>query len=155
MEGSQGDVMLERLDFWLVILTLGFLGWLEFNRLRSWAVNRFFTDMSSAGEWEEDENDPPTVAATIATTQQQPIATPATDNNALLLQAKAEALAALVEAGAVTETKGLQLVFNVRPSSTNPRYLAARDALHAELEKRKGAPTPIAGRISKAQFPVR
>lgn len=112
-------------------------------------------NMSSADEYEYDENDVADVAATTATTQQQRIATPQTDSNALLLQAKAEALAALVKAGLVGETKGLQAVFGVRPSSTNPRYLAARDALKTELAKLDG-PTyrkPDGG-IESPSYPV-
>lgn len=106
-------------------------------------------DMSSYDAADVPENHPVSIAATRATTQQQPIAIQQNERNALLLQAKAEALAAMVEAGAITETKGLQIVFGVRPSSTNPRYLEARAALHAELAKRH---TPVAGRPTAAHF---
>lgn len=134
-------------------MTPALRSWAEANKAR--AVNTYRYDMSSEEDEEEWKNAPSAIAATIATTQQQPIAMGTTDSNALLLRAKAEALAAMVEAGVVGETKGLQLVFNVRPSSTNPRYLEAREALHAELDKRRGTPTPIAGRISKGQFSPR
>jgi len=117
-------------------------------------VNRYADDMSSGAAWDGGDEAAFDVAATTAITQQQSIAIEQNDRNALLLQAKAEALAALVEAGAITETKGLQIVFGVRPSSTNPRYLAAREALHVELDRRRGAPTPIAGRPTSAQFPT-
>lgn len=132
------------------------LTWRFTPALRSWAeaskekaVSHYAYDMSSTDEWEEEEDADDDVAATTATTQQQPIAIQQNERNALLLHAKAEALAAMVEAGIVTETKGLQIVFNVRPSSTNPRYIEARAALHAELAKRR---TPIAGRPTPATF---
>lgn len=148
---------------WVVSKLLGALWWLvraPFARLFYHFVDdRVFAgvnplddagdDMSSD---EEGEDAAVYVAATMPATQQQSIAIEQNERNALLLQAKAEALAAMVEAGLVTETKGLQVVFNVRPSSTNPRYLAARDALHAELAKRT---TPIAGRPTVARFAER
>lgn len=122
-------------------------------------VNRYFTiryDMSSAGEWGDDEPDVAGVAATTATTQQQSIAMQQSDSNALLLHAKAEALAQLVKAGAIGETKGLQIVFSVRPSSTNPRYLAARDALKAEMARLEGGAQFVQpdGSIGPATYPV-
>lgn len=152
---------------WILSKLLGLVWWIvraPFVRLFYYFVDdRVFAgvnhleadddDMSSDDDGETPDYRRASVAATTATTQQQPIATPTTDSNALLLQAKAEALAALVEEGIVTETKGLQIVFGVRPSSTNPRYIAARAALHAELEKRRSTITPIAGRVTKAPFP--
>jgi hypothetical protein len=75
---------------------------------------------------------------TAATTTQQNadngVATPQNDSNALL-RAKAEALAAMVKAGKIGETEGIRIVFGVAPSSSNPRYLAARAALKSELER--------------------
>lgn len=143
----------------IIFLFFRALTWRLFPALRSWAeaskrkaVSHYAYDMSSTEGWEEDEAGDENVAATTATTQQQSIAMGTTDDNALLLQAKAEALAAMVEAGVVGETKGLQIVFNVRPSSTNPRYASARAALHAELDKRRGSTTPIAQRPTKARF---
>lgn len=106
------------------------------------AVKYFFPylrpDMSSADEWGEDENDVAALPTTTATTQQQWIATPQNDSNALLFQQQVEDLAKMVKAGAVGETKGLHIIFGVKPSSSNPRYLAARDALKAELAKMDG-----------------
>ncbi len=76
--------------------------------------------------------------APVATTPQNNnngIATPAMDSNALLLQAKAESLAKMVKAGKIGETDGIKLIFEVSPSSSNPRYIAARAALKTALEK--------------------
>lgn len=63
------------------------------------------------------------------------VATPQNNNNALLLQTQAATLAALVKAGKVGETDGIRIVFGCAPSSSNPKYLAARTALKTELEK--------------------
>lgn len=84
------------------------------------------------------------VAATTTATPTNPIATPQPDSNALLLRNKAEALAALVHAGKVGETEGIKLVFGCAPSSSNPRYLAARAALKEELAKLQPPPAPAA-----------
>jgi hypothetical protein len=73
-------------------------------------------------------------ATTTPQTSNNGIAMPATDSNALL-RAKAEALAAMVHAGKIGETEGIRLVFGVAPSSSNPRYLAARAALKEELDR--------------------
>lgn len=81
---------------------------------------------------EFDENSP---ATTTPQNSNNGIATPATVSNELLLQAKAEALAAMVKAGKIGETEGIKLVFGVAPSSSNPRYQAARAALKTELER--------------------
>lgn len=56
------------------------------------------------------------------------------DSN-LLLQEDARVLAIMVKAGKVGETEGIRLVFSCAPSSSNPKYIAARSALKAELEK--------------------
>lgn len=93
----------------------------------------------------DQQNALPAVApppATTTTTPANVIATPATDNNALLLRAKAEALAALVLAGKVGETEGIKLVYGVGPSSSNPRYLEAREALKAAMVKQAPDPPP-------------
>jgi len=57
------------------------------------------------------------------------------ERNQLLLVAKAQALAALVHAKKIGQTEGIKLVFGVSPSSSNKVYLAARDALQAELSR--------------------
>ncbi len=69
----------------------------------------------------------------IAITQNDPVP----DSNALLLHARADALAALVVAGKVGETEGIKLVFGVSPSSSNRAYLDARAALKAAIAKRQ------------------
>ncbi len=68
-------------------------------------------------------------ATVIAITQNEP--------NALLLHARADALAALVVAGKVGETEGIKLVFGASPSSSNRTYLDARTALKAAIAKRQ------------------
>jgi len=52
-----------------------------------------------------------------------------------LLVGQARALAAMVKAGKIGETEGIKIVFGVSPSSTSPRYQAARAALKAELAR--------------------
>lgn len=84
-------------------------------------------------ESNEDRSFPP--ATTTLQNSNNGIAMPATDNNALLLQAKAEALATMVKAGKIGETEGIKLIFGVAPSSSNPRYITARAALKEELAK--------------------
>lgn len=76
------------------------------------------------------------------------------DSNTLLFRGQAIALAKMVKAGRVGETNGLHDVFDVKPSSTSPRYQAAREALKAELARLDppARPTPIAGRVTRATF---
>lgn len=160
----QHSAQLQLNDLWGIligiVLFILMLGWREIADWLRVGVNRFVIvrriDMSSAGAWEDDENDVVDVTATTATTQQQWIATPQNDSNAVLLQRDAATLAKLVKAGAIGETKGLQIVFGVRPSSTNPRYLAARDALKAELAKLEPGAQFIQqdGTIGPASYPV-
>lgn len=83
----------------------------------------------------DDEKEDIALPATKQQNNNNVIATPATDSNALLLQNTARNLAIAVKAGKMTETEGIKLFFGVSPSSSNPRYLAARAALKAELEK--------------------
>jgi hypothetical protein len=76
--------------------------------------------------------------APTATKQQNnnnAIATPATDDNALLFQQRARDLALAVHAKKIGETAGIKLYFGVSPSSTSPAYIAARAALKVELAK--------------------
>jgi hypothetical protein len=73
--------------------------------------------------------------ATRAATPRNTIAMLQNDRNELLLHAKAEALAAIVAAGKVSQTDGIKLVFGVGPSGSNPRYREARQALHIALER--------------------
>lgn len=109
--------------------------------------------MSSRDDWEDDDR------AVAGSLQQNNNATTIDwnalqDNNALLLQHQAATLAKLVKAGVVGETKGLQIVFGVRPSSTSRAYQEARDALKAELAKLEPPVhhTPIAGRPTRELF---
>lgn len=46
--------MLERIDFWLVLITLGFLAWLESRSLRRWIGERV-ARLRSVKSYEEDE----------------------------------------------------------------------------------------------------
>lgn len=152
----------------MIVVFFQALAWRMFPALSSWreenqrrARDRFVKDyvggaashMSSDDEWDEDD---PAVADML---QQNNNAT-TTDwnaepnNNVLLLETRAATLAKLVKAGIVGETKGLQIVFDVKPSSTSTKYQEARDALKAELMKLDPPPqtTPIAGRQTRAAF---
>lgn len=97
---------------------------------------------------EDEEVSPPPAPRPVAATPQNTgnvIAMSATDRNTFLLVAKAEALAALVKAGKVGETEGIKIVYGLSPSGSNPRYVAARDALKEaliKLEPRKYRSTP-------------
>lgn len=92
-------------------------------------------DMSTYEDEEEDETADNSIATTTPQNSNNRVATPQNASNDLLLQAKAEALAAMVKAGKIGETDGIKMVFGVSPSSSNPRYQAARAALKAELAK--------------------
>lgn len=106
---------------------------------RGWsALIHWRPNMSSyAGEYgNQKSNDDP--AFSPATT------TPQNSNNALqsdatyskgLLDGQALALAIAVKAGKWGETEGIKEVFGISPSSTNPRYIAARAALKSELAR--------------------
>jgi hypothetical protein len=99
---------------------------------------------SSGAGYEDEEIEAENEAESPATTTQQNdnnlVAITQTERNALLLQAKAEALATMVNAGKIGETEGIKLVFGVSPSSTNPKYQAARAALKTELAKLEPGP---------------
>jgi hypothetical protein len=85
-----------------------------------------------------DENNNQIAEETPATTTQQNpqnALQSVTTNSNELLQGQARALAVFVKGGKVGETEGIKMVFGVSPSSSNPRYLAARAALKAELER--------------------
>lgn len=109
--------------------------WLEERAARVKTLQDAARVITSSTRDERPINTPLSTPATITTTPASPIAPPQNDRNDLLLSAKAEALAALVLAGKVGETEGIKIVYGVAPSSSNPRYLAARAALKAELEK--------------------
>lgn len=82
-----------------------------------------------------------------ATTTAQPatsaLQSPAIDRNGLLLEGQARALATMVKAGKIGETEGIKIVFGISPSSTNARYLAARAALKAELDRLSSSYPPL------------
>lgn len=82
-----------------------------------------------------EENEDVVLPATKQQNNNNAIATPATDDNALLFQQRAADLALAVRAKKIGETAGIKLYFGVSPSSTNPRYIAARAALKVELAK--------------------
>lgn len=74
--------------------------------------------------------------ATTATYQTQSVATAQNDRNELLLRNKAEALAAMVKAGIVGETKGIKIVYGCGPSSDPASlYQRARMMLKEELQR--------------------
>lgn len=90
---------------------------------------------------DDDEDAEIPVVANVAAPAATPVAgvaMPQNASNALLLQAKAEALAAMVKAGKVGETEGIKIVFGLTASSTNPKYAEARDALKAAQAKLNG-----------------
>lgn len=118
---------------WLIVLVaIGFLLMLVYKGALYLAVRRA---VMSDDEFEIDEMSDESPATTTPQNDNNGIAITQNDCNALLLQAKAEALAALVKAEKVGETEGIKLVFGVTPSSSNPRYLAARAALKEALTK--------------------
>lgn len=102
--------------------------------------DRYFVvapELWSSSDLTEGEDAEIAPAATTPQNNNNGIAITTNDNNALLLQQRARDLAAMVKAGKVGETEGIKIVFGEKASSTNPRYLVARDALKkalAELE---------------------
>lgn len=84
---------------------------------------------------EDDENTDDDPATTTIAKEQQSIAITQQDRNVLLFQGETQALAKMVHAGKVGETEGIKIVYGVSPSSSNPKYIAARAALKEELEK--------------------
>lgn len=99
---------------------------------------RYFVTSSQQPE-DEAEIDVANSNATTATTPRNVIAMAQNDSNELLhrneLASKAEALAAIVAAGKVSQTEGIKLVFGVSASGSNPRYQEARQALHIALQR--------------------
>jgi hypothetical protein len=110
-------------------------------------------DMSSEAGWEDDDRPvAPMLQQNNNAATMDCNALP--ENNALLLQRDAAMVAKFVRAGVVGETKGLQIGFGVKPSSTSTKYQEARDALKVELAKLDppARTTPIAGRRTRAAF---
>lgn len=131
----------------LCILALGILEglrrlpWLFWDRLPVDDVDDY-DEWDDKGEGEREVVVPP-IAATTTTpaTSNNRIAMPQNGSNELLLRAKAESLAAMIHAGKIGQTEGIKLIFGVGPSSTNPRYQAARDATVAALQRLKADAT--------------
>jgi hypothetical protein len=95
-------------------------------------------DMSSEEDEGKDDARLSLAKSPAATTQQNnnnPIAITQQNSNELLLQESARTLAIMVHAGKVGETEGIKMVYGVSPSSSNPKYIAARAALKKELAK--------------------
>lgn len=100
------------------------------------AIARYVAVQIMSNEIREiDEIDDESQATTSTQNNNNTVAITQNDSNALLFQLKAEVLATMVKAGKIGETEGIKLVFGVAPSSSNPRYLAARAALKEELMK--------------------
>ena len=153
--------LVKRLDFWLTIIGIGLFVMLEFDKWRAWwrarsVKHSWHIDpeiMSRDDQWSDGDQDvaddaqQDNNAATMDCNDES-------DSNALLFRGMAIALALMVKAGRVGETNGLHDVFHVKPSSTSPRYQAAREALKAELARLDppARPTPIAGRVTRATF---
>lgn len=127
------------------VLTFAGCGWawhvMRERGLSPWVAISHFVAVrimeSRAGEDEDEEsnenleNAQATTNVALATTALQSDATYSKG----LLDGQARALAVAVKAGKWGETEGIKAVFGVSPSSTNQRYIAARAALKAELEK--------------------
>ncbi len=105
----------------------------------------------SSGASDADDLAPEDPADAPATTTPQhdnnAVAISDNERNALLFAGAADALAAMVAAGKVTQTDGIRIVYGVGPSSTNKTYLAARELLLARLERlqapQPGQPKPL------------
>lgn len=134
--------------FWAIIaiaaLTIGLISMavgravVWWDALTFWWDERRYGVMSRAAAQSIDQESNEEPAFSSATT------TPQNSNNALqsgatssneLLRGQARVLAAMVKADKVGETEGLKIAFGVSPSSTNPRYIAARAALKLELAR--------------------
>jgi hypothetical protein len=123
-------------------------------RWRAWFVQRYIAgrsrpiaDLLTSSEAGDPADDQPLLDDDPATTttpqnSNNGVAITQNDRNALLLQTQAATLAAMVKAGKIGETEGIRLVFGVAPSSSNPRYIAARAALKTELAKLSPSPYP-------------
>lgn len=109
-------------------------------------IRRYGYNMSSYNDTDDDEddteNDDESPATTTPQNSNNAIAMQRNESNTLLLEAKAQGLAALVKAGKVGETEGILIVFGVKPSSTNPKYQEARTALKTELRRLESIPFP-------------
>jgi len=123
-------------------------------RWRAWFVQRYIAgrrrpigDLITSSADADPADDRPLLDDDPATTttpqnSNNGVAITQNDRNALLLQTQAATLAAMVRAGKIGETEGIRLVFGVAPSSSNPRYIAARAALKTELAKLEPSPYP-------------
>ena len=96
-------------------------------------MSRTETDHRTEPPLHEDNS----TATTTPATSNNGVATPQLDSNALL-RVQAVALAKMISAGKVGETEGIRIVFGCAPSSSNPKYIAARAVLKAELAKLNG-----------------
>lgn len=144
-----------RLDDWVIIfltlgkVVLGVLGamflialWPRISQLVAALRRRYVTiswpEFMSTLADESDEDEPVYPDNAPAATTPQP-ATTALQSDATyskgLLDGQARALAIAVKEGRYKETEGIKAIFGVSPSSTNPKYIAARAALKAELAK--------------------
>lgn len=92
---------------------------------------------------EEATTDPETPATTTPENDNNGIAAAMAETNALLFAAKADVLAAMVQAGKVGETEGIKIVFGVGPSSSNKTYLTARELLKARLARMQPEKYPL------------
>jgi hypothetical protein len=101
-------------------------------------IGDLYRYIMSTDERFEDDDRPLYANNSPAATTPQP-ATTALQSDATyskgLLDGQARALAIAVKAGKIGETEGLKMIFGVSPSSTNQKYITARAALKAELEK--------------------
>lgn len=105
--------------------------YLTFDTLQRWDIpimeSMWVLDNGDNGS-ENDEDSP---ATTTPQNTLHPIADAQDDSNDLLL---AKGLAKMIKAGKVGQTDGIQIMFGVKPSSTNKRYQTIRDAVQFELK---------------------
>lgn len=100
----------------------------------NWRPVPMSSQKGGALSFESNEDRPNSFATTTPATSNNALQSGATNSNELLI-GQARALAAMVKAGKIGETEGIKMVFGVSPSSTNPRYQAARGALKDALAR--------------------
>jgi len=127
------------------LISIGLISMLigQLARLREWwreGINQARAPRHiTSSRWRNSNDDDPlyadnSPATTTPQNNNNRVATPQLDSNALL-QTRAADLAKMVHAGKIGETEGIRLIFGCAPSSSNPKYIAARAALKKELEK--------------------
>lgn len=120
-----------------VLLSLWF-GWPSIEpriRIALRLMSRHFTVTPPENQLAAGENPDDVQHNNNGNNDEKLIATLQNEHNRLLLIAKAQSLAALIHAKKIGQTDGIKLVFGVSPSSSNKVYIAAREAVQAELAR--------------------